>query len=528
MGLSGALFAALGLKMVFPAVLLLGALFYCFPVGQMDIASPPHELSFQLKHVYHNDPGSFQARWDIPHDDLVIWGLGGVDTDPVLKASPQQIKRLAIRNDPGLVESAIFHSIENPHLMLADSFDWALDEIMVPNITDTQTVLQLAKMASNAYSKLPSDPSWRDVNDTSPHLPGFDPDSRDYFNWDEGGVRGHVFVEQGAQGPPLVVIALKGTTAAGIGGGNDDEETGDDKKSVEKDKVNDNILFSCCCGRVSSLWKTVCDCYESTYTCDMNCLEKSLRQPDKYYKATLEIYRHVMKAYPTSQVWVTGHSLGGALSALLGRTFGLPVVTFESPGEMLAAKRLHLPFPPGFSPEHIWHFGNNADPIFMGVCNGPSSSCSIAGYAMESICHSGMKCTYDTVTEMGWHVNVLNHRLKTVIDDLLMKTNVTAECIQPPPCLDCYDWTFKDRRGDTNSRIHFPSSSTTSTPTPTHPPKRKCLKYTWYGSCYKWEGDDDDDDNTTTSTATPTPTTTTSKTTQPCLGYNRWGFCTKY
>jgi len=49
--------------------------------------------------------------------------------------------------------------------------------------------------------------------------------------------------------------------------------------------------------------------------------------------------------YPDSTIWVIGHSLGGALAALVGATFGAPVVTFESPGERMAARRLHLPTP---------------------------------------------------------------------------------------------------------------------------------------------------------------------------------------
>lgn len=521
-------------KLILPIFLFLGTLFYCIPIRKLNQEITNNTLSFQLRHVLHNDPGNFKAKWDIPHDELAIWDVNGIDTEFELKSQHSFIKRLSMRDDTSAIESLIYHSIENPQVSIEGSLDWKLDDVIVPNITDPHTILQFAKMASNAYAKLPSDPSWRDINNTNSQLPGFDPDNRDYFNWDQGGVRGHVFVQQQTSSVPIVVIAIKGTTAGGLGGGNGDEETGDDKKSVERDKVNDNLLFSCCCGRVSSLWKTVCDCYESTYTCDLNCLERNLRQPDKYYKAVLDIYRDIMKAYPDSQVWVTGHSLGGALSSLLGRTYGLPVVTFESPGEMLASKRLHLPYPPGFSEEHIWHFGNNADPIFMGVCNGASSSCSIAGYAMESICHSGMKCTYDTVTELGWHVNMLNHRLKTVIDDLLAKTNQTAECIKPPPCLDCYDWTFKDHRGDRNSKIYLPSSSSSALPTPSEPPhKKKCLKYTWYGACYKWEGDDDDDEGGDnkgkTVTAIPTSTTTKAQTTsQPCLGKNRWGFCTKY
>lgn len=48
---------------------------------------------------------------------------------------------------------------------------------------------------------------------------------------------------------------------------------------------------------------------------------------------------------PNSNIWMIGHSLGGALASLLGVTFGIPVVTFESPGEKMASRRLHLPSP---------------------------------------------------------------------------------------------------------------------------------------------------------------------------------------
>jgi lipase ATG15 len=49
--------------------------------------------------------------------------------------------------------------------------------------------------------------------------------------------------------------------------------------------------------------------------------------------------------YPDADIWITGHSLGGSLAALLGITFGAPVVTFEPPAERMAAQRLHLPSP---------------------------------------------------------------------------------------------------------------------------------------------------------------------------------------
>lgn len=96
---------------------------------------------------------------------------------------------------------------------------------------------------------------------------------------------------------------------------------------------------------------------------------------------------------------MVGHSLGGALASLVGITFGLPTVTFESPGERLAATRLHLPSPVSVSPlfpetpdnhifqpstHHVTHIYHTADPIAMGTCNGILSSCALGGYAMET------------------------------------------------------------------------------------------------------------------------------------------------
>ena len=190
----------------------------------------------------------------------------------------------------------------------------------------------------------------------------------------------------------------------------------------------------------------MCDCYEKTYTCNQECLEKELRRKDRYYEAALDIYKNVTKLYSpeTTEIWVTGHSLGGALASLLGRTYGLPAVAVEAPGEMLASKRLHLPSPPGLPKhlENIWHIGNTADPIYMGVCNGASSSCSLAGYAMETACHTGYQCVYDVVTDKGWRVNLLNHRIHTVIDEIILTYNETAKCVEQAPCRDCFNWRF--------------------------------------------------------------------------------------
>jgi lipase ATG15 len=124
--------------------------------------------------------------------------------------------------------------------------------------------------------------------------------------------------------------------------------------------------------------------------------------------------------YPDTNVWLVGHSLGGALASLLGTTFGLPAVAFESPGERLAAQRLHLPLPPlsnitGLPIAPVTHVYHNADPIPQGACTGFRSPCASAGYALETRCHLGKSIVYDTVGKLGWRVSLQTHPIKTLI-----------------------------------------------------------------------------------------------------------------
>ena len=115
----------------------------------------------------------------------------------------------------------------------------------------------------------------------------------------------------------------------------------------------------------------MCDCYTGdTYKCNLTCLENEVISENHYYHAALEIYYNVNSKYPNATMWLTGHSLGGALASLIGLTFGVPTVTFEAPPDRLASQRLHLPSPPALKQEDmlIWHFGHTADPIYLEVC----------------------------------------------------------------------------------------------------------------------------------------------------------------
>ena len=137
-----------------------------------------------------------------------------------------------------------------------------------------------------------------------------------------------------------------------------------------------------------------------------------------YYPVATTLFNNITYAYPDSNIWLTGHSLGGALASMLGLTFGVPAITFESPGDRLPSKRLHLPQIPS-EMTAIYHVYHTADPVAQGTCNGILSPCNAAGFAMETRCHTGMSIVYDTVTKFGWAVDLRHHRIATVINEIL-------------------------------------------------------------------------------------------------------------
>ncbi|GAA5884650.1 hypothetical protein JCM6882_005334 [Rhodosporidiobolus microsporus] len=346
---------------------------------------------------------------------------------------------------------------------LARTLEWEDIEIDAPDTKDVATLAALGKMTSNAYTT-PDAGGWYDLGDEGWNV-------TDSFGWKEHGLRGHVFADPHNK---TVVVSVKGTSAFIVGGGTE---------TSKNDKINDNLLFSCCCARVDWSWSTVCDCYDGGYQCKQDCIEHAVITKSAYYPVATDLYNNISAMYPHSQIWLVGHSLGGGLAAMLSRTYGVPSVSFESPGDLMAARRLHLPLPPINNPnsshphppkrniddELTTHIFHTADPIPMGVCTGPISSCAIAGFALESRCHTGKTILYDTVGRLHWSVDIRTHPIHVVIEQLLKE-----------------DWGVKDK-GVVGTAVR----------TATRWGRKKAQGWGWWpgGGGKKKPGDGGDDDD---------------------------------
>lgn len=83
----------------------------------------------------------------------------------------------------------------------ADVHSWETVTLPGPAIEDKETVVNLAKMCSDAYVEAPSQPSWLNTSLGFNHS--------DTFGWKTDGLRGHVFTDKTNE---TVIIAFKGTS----------------------------------------------------------------------------------------------------------------------------------------------------------------------------------------------------------------------------------------------------------------------------------------------------------------------------
>ncbi|KAF4582882.1 triacylglycerol lipase [Ophiocordyceps camponoti-floridani] len=480
------------------------------PTGLSPPPEPPApaEHSFTLRHVYHHGVDRYpelHRKRDVVRDGESRVFLAAADGYPehdlhrlTAKSRARTMERMADRR-PSVVDPIVAQSRRNGFAAVMDASAWIMDQVSSPDVTDKNTVLSMAYMAADAYVDNDGEPNWLDV--------GLPLNRSADFGWHSDGLRGHVWADDSNS---TIVIGLKGTTPAVFDGDG----------TTTKDKVNDNLFFSCCCAQQGQwTWHQVCDCATGTYTCNNTCVVEALREENRYYAAARELYSNVTELYPAANIWLTGHSLGGAVSSLLGLTYGLPVVTFEAVPEALAASRLGLPVPPGVDPSRpqtrentgASHFGHTADPIYVGSCNGATASCSFAGYAMETACHTGRECVWDVVADKGWRVGIGTHKIRSVIHDVILQYDEVPECKYVPECRDCGQWKMYESNGTRTTTSSIPSTTMTRTRTST------CETPGWFGCL--------DESTTGTQTGTQTKTTTTSSSSTSTCKTPGWFWC---
>jgi lipase ATG15 len=152
---------------------------------------------------------------------------------------------------------------------LTPVFAWEHSDVVAPDVSRRSTLQQLAKMSSNSYFSDNSTSEWYDLFGGWRSMPhGWHPE--------DDGLRGHIFVSDDNS---TVVISIKGTSAGRLAGGGG--------PTVGKDKLNDNLLFSCCCARVGPTWSTVCDCFKGKNRCDSDCVEEALKDDSLFYSMGL-------------------------------------------------------------------------------------------------------------------------------------------------------------------------------------------------------------------------------------------------
>ncbi|QDS75448.1 hypothetical protein FKW77_004046 [Venturia effusa] len=481
------------------------------PGGKDVLAGPAvtgREHVFTLRQIFHHGTHKYPGlhrRLDVPKDASVYSTSGDSSSlEPVPKLIAQShtmsIQRLADRRYE-TIDAILDAKRESGQPVVLDASAWTVDNIPGPNVTDKETILSMARIAANAYVTGRDNSEWLEVGG------GFN--YTEDFGWENDGLRGHIFADTENS---TIVIGVKGTSPAVFDGSD----------TTTNDKINDNLFFSCCCGQGGQLtWHQVCDCQTSAYKCNSTCVTEALKNKNRYYYAAQEIYRNVTALYPDADIWMVGHSLGGSTSSLVALTYGLPVVTFEAPGEAMPAARLGLPTPPGYRvgshqerPQTGgYHFGHTADPIYMGSCNTFASVCTIAGYAMQSQCHTGYTCSYDTVGDLGWRSSSSTHRIVSVIKDVIEKYDEPAKCELRANCTDCYAWKYFE-----SNHTGTTTSLSTSVPTTTATRTATCKTPGWWGCLDESTTNDPTSTMTITTTSTVVSTTfTTTTTTSTCL-----------
>jgi putative lipase involved disintegration of autophagic bodies len=280
------------------------------------------------------------------------------------------------------------------------------------------------------------------------------------FGWNSNKLQGHIYTD--SQNTSFV-LAFKGTSFKFMNMGG---------PTAENDQIMDNLMFSCCCAskikkmypcnerkqdksfnltqnKQSDLTEDAyfntkpCDCHLQENICSYKCLYDNDRNATtlNYYLIASTIYRQLRESHPGAQIFVTGHSLGGAIASLIAYQYDLTAFTYESPPVLFYLLRMQeagliknglikknslvsVSNKKDFTEAKIYNFGNDGDPIFIGSCG---FSCSLTGYVLETKYHFGLTCVYP-----AWITSINNHRIDRVILKYIIPMDVPV-CTNPYP-----------------------------------------------------------------------------------------------
>jgi lipase ATG15 len=211
--------------------------------------------------------------------------------------------------------------------------------------------------------------------------------------------------------------------------------------TIPNDKFNDNLFFSCCFYKESKILNNFCTDDSSKNECKKLCYKESLDIEKNYINMLPIIINNIKKVidFENSNVYFTGHSLGGFLSVLLGLQYDKQVITFDSPGGKHYLDLSGINY--SSKDNRIYHFGHNADSIMHGHCG---SLCWSLGYNIETKCRVGNSCIYDSKSKLGLSDSIRTHQLSYLMKNILPHLeNDFPECIYHEECAEnCDKWTY--------------------------------------------------------------------------------------
>lgn len=317
------------------------------------------------------------------------------------------------------------------------------------NNTFYKLVYDLAIMSNNVYTYI-NQSNWinlpnytvRDITNDNNTVKSF------YFNNKESGVN---------------VISFKGTsTLLGLQE-NKDLPVNNIFSSTYTDRFNDNLYFSCCFYKQSNLFnQSQCEINENTSNedvirlqatppinftniitniitnkniCSDNCYKNSIDFSLNYINIARDIVEKIKNDIDFEKVIFTGHSLGGTIATIMGILYNKTSISFQSPGDKHYLDLIGLK-----AHENTYHFGHDADPIFLGSCG---NTCWTFGYNIYTKCHSGYTCLYNAKKKLRYTESILNHRIDYIIKNIIPHwENDFPKCVQNTDCLDCESWSY--------------------------------------------------------------------------------------